>query len=88
MLIPSPCNLASGGFDSGWVFMPQGATNGPEWKLTITNETRRTLSVLPFQNCLIDLSSSPLVLLQTAFSAATLQSRCEDLVCFDRLFYD
>lgn len=34
----NPCQPLSGGFDSGWVFIPQGQTdNIPTWNLTITN---------------------------------------------------
>ncbi|EMD31779.1 hypothetical protein CERSUDRAFT_88657 [Gelatoporia subvermispora B] len=35
----SPCSPLSGGFDSGYVFVPAGTTDGfPTWNLTITND--------------------------------------------------
>jgi len=33
----SPCQPASGGFDSGYIFVPAGTTEFPTWNLTITN---------------------------------------------------
>lgn len=38
-----PCDLAPGGFDSGWVFIPPtpALSDTPEWNLTITDDTKR-----------------------------------------------
>jgi hypothetical protein len=35
-----------GGFDSGWVFVPEGNTESPEWNLTITDDTKRKYDVI------------------------------------------
>ncbi|KAJ7089047.1 hypothetical protein C8R43DRAFT_296963 [Mycena crocata] len=34
----SPCQPLAGGFDSGWVSVPQSLPAPPEWNLTITND--------------------------------------------------
>jgi hypothetical protein len=37
-----PCQLLSGGFDSGWISVPAGTSSGfAEWNLTITDATKR-----------------------------------------------
>ncbi|KAK0473581.1 hypothetical protein IW261DRAFT_1423502 [Armillaria novae-zelandiae] len=35
--LASPCTPLSGGFDSGWVYIPAAGTPVPQWNLTITN---------------------------------------------------
>ena len=38
----SPCEPLSGGFDSGWIYVPQGISSGfPVWNLTITDDSKR-----------------------------------------------
>lgn len=37
----SPCQPLSGGFDSGWIYIPAGTTGStPTWNLTVTNSTK------------------------------------------------
>ncbi|PBK63597.1 hypothetical protein ARMSODRAFT_529118 [Armillaria solidipes] len=35
--LANPCTPLSGGFDSGWVFIPGPGTPAPQWNLTVTN---------------------------------------------------
>ena len=44
----SPCEPETGGFDSGWVFVPAGETDIPEWNLTITDDSKRPFFVFFF----------------------------------------
>jgi len=38
----SPCQPLSGGFDSGFIYIPSGVKSGfPEWNLTITDDSTR-----------------------------------------------
>ncbi|TFK71158.1 hypothetical protein BDN72DRAFT_482501 [Pluteus cervinus] len=37
----NPCNPTSGGFDSGWVFLPEaGLSPSPQWNLTILDDSQ------------------------------------------------
>jgi hypothetical protein len=38
----SPCQPLSGGFDSGFIYVPAGVDSGfPEWNITITDDSKR-----------------------------------------------
>jgi hypothetical protein len=37
----SPCEPLAGGFDSGWVSVPESLSPPPEWNLTITDDSKR-----------------------------------------------
>ncbi|KAJ3568325.1 hypothetical protein NP233_g5789 [Leucocoprinus birnbaumii] len=55
-----PCTPMVGGFDSGWVFLPNpGLTPIPEWNLTITNDSHPIWffckQLAPTPHCLADM---------------------------------
>jgi len=58
----SPCNPEAGGFDSGWVFVPGGETDIPEWNLTITDDTKPIWfyckQLLPSPHCIAGMVGS------------------------------
>ncbi len=37
----APCTPLAGGFDSGWILLPDAPSTPPLWNLTITDDTKR-----------------------------------------------
>ena len=36
-----PCTPLAGGFDSGWILLPDAPSTPPLWNLTITDDSKR-----------------------------------------------
>ena len=80
-LFGSPCQPLSGGFDSGFIYVPTGLSSDfPEWNLTITDDSQRKYRLL-INQFMSEYSSlaccSYLVLLRTVGSCTPLQ-RCRN----------
>lgn len=72
----SPCEPETGGFDSGWVFVPSGETDIPEWNLTITDDSKRPFAFLfGIMQYIWRYIYSYLVLLQAASARSPLHFR-------------
>ena len=67
-----PCEPEAGGFDSGWVFVPAGETDIPEWNLTITDDSKRPFQVFSIIYTILTAVYSYLVLLQAATTKSSL----------------